>query len=245
VWWASHEYCPSYRRSTHRHRGRGPLVFGFSDCWHCVVGNRLPRWAWRLFHSQEVTLPLLSQEQHFDQLFRTDNDPWCYTSMWAERRRQDLLLAMLDLPTYGRIFEPGCANGVFTSKLAARGLDVIALDGSGEAVRVARKRLTGIANVSVSNYCVPEEWPVGQFDLVVLSDFLYVLSAEDVVKVAHKSMESTSDGGMVLSCLWHDVAHDFLTPGGAAVHEVLHDVLGPVNGPAYLDSGQVIAGWRF
>jgi Methyltransferase domain len=188
---------------------------------------------------------LLSQEQHFDQLFWADDDPQGYASMWSERRRHDLMLAMLDLPTYGRIFEPACANGVFTSILATRGIDVTAWDGSGEAVRVARHRLRGIVNVRVAQYSVPEKWPDGQFDLIVLSDFLYYLSAEDIVKVANKSIESTSDGGVVLSCHWLDVAHDFLTPGGSAVHEILHDVLGPVNGPAYLDSEQVIAGWRF
>ncbi len=187
---------------------------------------------------------LIGQEQHFDLLFQTNDDPWGYASVWSEQRRHSLLLAMLDMPVYERVFEPGCANAVFTSLLASRAVEVLAWDGSGEAVRASRSRLRGIANVEVSHRSVPEDWPDGQFDLIVLSDFLYYLSEGDIVEVAEKALDSVSEGGFVLSCHWVQIAHDFLTPGGAAVHEVLQEVLGPVNGPAYLDSDQLITGWR-
>jgi SAM-dependent methyltransferase len=189
-------------------------------------------------------LMLVSQEQHFDQLFRSNQDPWGYESVWSEKRRHSLILAMLDLPVYSRAFEPGCANGVFTWLLAARADEVVSWDGSSEAVRLAREKSKDLANVSIQHRCVPDDWPSGKFDLVVLSDFLYYLSEEDIVIVANKAVESMSGGGFLVACNWIEVAHDFLTPGGAAVHEILQEVLGSVNGPAYLDSEQIITGWR-
>jgi SAM-dependent methyltransferase len=187
---------------------------------------------------------LETQQQHFDQLFRLNDDPWGYESVWSETRRHSLILSMLDSPTYQRAFEPGCANGVFTAQLATRAEAVLAWDGSNEAVRLATKKTKRFANVSVVHRCVPDDWPRGNFDLIVLSDFLYYLSELDIRKVAAMAMKSLSGGGFLIACNWIEIAHDFLTPGGAAVHEVLQEVLGPVNGPAYLDSEQIITGWR-
>jgi SAM-dependent methyltransferase len=187
---------------------------------------------------------LISQEQHFDQLFRSNQDPWGYESVWSEKRRHSLMLAMLDRPQYKRAYEPGCANGVFSALLGARAEVVESCDGSGEAVRAAREKTKSVSNVSVLHRCVPEEWPDGAFDLIVLSDFLYYLSEQDIIQVARQVTESLEDGGFLLTCHWLEIAHDFLTPGGGAVQEILEGVLGPVNGPAYLDSEQIIAGWR-
>lgn len=181
--------------------------------------------------------------EHFEQLFASDPDPWSYRSDFEEMRRHRLVMATLDSPSYDRTFEPACANGTLTALLAQRSNELIAWDGSANAVLHARKALRDLPNVHIASRTVPASWPDGAFDLIVLSDFLYYLPAEEIREVAQAARSSLAPAGMILSCHWRGVAHDFLTPGGDAVHGVLVDTLGEANGPHYFDRRQIIAGW--
>ena len=183
--------------------------------------------------------------EHFERLFASDPDPWHYRSDFQEQRRHHLLVSMLESPTYHRTFEPACASGTLTGLLAERSFEVIAWDGSANAVRHAQDALTGRANVQISQGEVPANWPDGTFDLIVLSDFLYYLPENSIRTVAQKSRKSLAPGGTVMACHWRGIAHDFLTPGGEAVHRILVDELGGPNGPCFCDRRQEIAGWLF
>ncbi len=152
-------------------------------------------------------------------------------------------MAMLDRRTYRRAFEPGCANGTFTAELAARCRNVVSLDGSVNAVSLAKQATNQFGNVDLRNGAVPDYWPSGKFDLVVLSDFLYYLGGSDIATVAEKSLASVTKPGTILAGHWKGSAHDFLTPGGLAVHAILHEVLGPPSGGTYEDSDQIISVW--
>lgn len=181
---------------------------------------------------------------HFEALFSADPDPWSYRTKFAELRRHDLLIAMLELPMYRRTFEPACASGMLTALLARRSEEVIAWDGSANAVAHARNSMNDLPNVQVARNSVPSSWPDGTFDLIVLSDFLYYLPVEEIQAVAESSRLSLEDGGLIIACHWRGIAHDFLTPGGDAVHRVLTDTLGRATGPRYSDARQRITGWQ-
>lgn len=181
-------------------------------------------------------------KQHFDGLFALDEDPWNYRSDWLERRRLDLLVAMLPQEHHGSIFEPACANGSLTRRLASRGDRVVAWDGSSRAIAHARRFLTLQPHVELAEKSVPEHWPEATFDLVVLSDFLYYLPTEHIVDVAVLAARTVNSGGSIIGCHWRGSAHDFLVDGGDAVHTVLADVLGaPV--VSYVDEQHVIDVW--
>lgn len=187
---------------------------------------------------------MTTREQHFDDLFETNADPWGYADLWDEQRRHALMLTMLDSPRYRRTFEPGCASGVFTAGLAERSDELVAWDWSQNAVELARRRVVAHPNVEVVHGSVPDAWPDSQFDLIVLSDFLYYLTSEAIEHVASRVSQSLDSGGLLMTCHWRGVAHDFSTAGGDEVHRLLRSLFGKPTAFAYRDSRQLIEGWK-
>lgn len=147
---------------------------------------------------------------HFDQLFRDDADPWRTRTRWYERRKRALTLAMLPHERYTRAFEPGCGAGETTAALARRCDSVVASDASAAAVHQARERLAGMHNVSVDRARMPKDWPSGRFDLVVVSELGYYLSAGDLERLAHACCASLDGGGALVACHWRRVEPDML-----------------------------------
>jgi SAM-dependent methyltransferase len=181
-------------------------------------------------------------QMHFDTLFSANEDPWNYRSSWPERRRLELLLAMMPNESYDSIFEPACANGTLTKLLAPRARQVIAWDGSSEALRHAKRHVSTYSNVELAPKSVPDEWPDATFDAIVLSDFLYYLPEERIADVAMLAGQSVSPSGTVVACHWRGSAHDFRVQGGDAVHDILRIVLG-VPSISYADDRQLIDMW--
>jgi hypothetical protein len=186
-----------------------------------------------------VVTPL---HDHFNALFSSDPDPWQYRSSWPEKRRLDLLVAILPHERYGSVFEPACASGSLTARLCSRAEVVVAWDASSEAIGHARRLLEADRNVTLECKRVPDDWPEIPMDLVVLSDFLYYLQKDDVATVALLAAQTVSPTGTIVGCHWRGSAHDFSQAGGDAVHSLLAQVLGP---PAisYLDERHVIDVW--
>ena len=117
--------------------------------------------------------------RHFEALYAGSDDPWHFDGSWYEARKRHLLLAALPHERYGRAFEPGCATGLLTAELAPRCGELLATDGAERALEVAGRRLEGHAHVALRRMWVPDEWPEGAFDLVVLSEFVYYLAPAD------------------------------------------------------------------
>jgi SAM-dependent methyltransferase len=138
----------------------------------------------------------------FDDMFAKSPDPWEFESRWYEKRKRDITLACLPKQRYASAYEPGCANGVLTQALAERCDLLIASDGSPKAVDLARQRLIDHTHVEVRDAWVPQEWPVGSFDLIVISELGYFLSDEDLTGLAVKVRDSLLPGGTVVSCHW-------------------------------------------
>ncbi len=105
---------------------------------------------------------------YFDRMYAGDPDPWGFTSRWYERRKYALTLAALPCPTWDRALEVGCSVGVFTAELAARCTSLVALDPSAAALSAARARVP--ESVRLVQGAVPDGWPDGTYDLVVLSE---------------------------------------------------------------------------
>ncbi|MEJ7582639.1 MAG: class I SAM-dependent methyltransferase [Acidimicrobiales bacterium] len=120
-----------------------------------------------------------TEDAYFERMWTVD-DPWDQEHRFSELRKYRLTVASLPLPHYQNAFEPGCATGLLTVLLAPRCGQVIAMDRHPHAVDVARSRLADTANACVRHGRLPEDWPRGTFDLIVLSEVLYYLSEEGV-----------------------------------------------------------------
>jgi SAM-dependent methyltransferase len=155
---------------------------------------------------------------HFEDLHRASDDPWSVDTRWYEQRKRGLSLALLRQPTYGRAFEPGCSVGAFTELLAGRCAELLSWDASTAAVGTCRRRMAGADHVTVQSATMPSAWPDGRFDLIVLGEVGYYLSAADLDEVLDHIGRSLAPGGDLLAVHWRQVADDFRLDGGDDVH---------------------------
>jgi SAM-dependent methyltransferase len=145
---------------------------------------------------------------HFDALFNTSDDPWLFRTRWYEARKRALTLACLPQQRFAHGFEPGCANGELSAHLALRCDQLLVCDGSLRAVSLAQQRTASLANVQVHQAWMPDDWPDGAFDLIVISELGYFLTPHALKAMAVKAKASLRPGGTVLACHWRHRSDD-------------------------------------
>ena len=159
-------------------------------------------------------------ESYFAEMYRQSNDPWHLAERWYECRKYALTLAALPARRYKRVFEPGCSAGVLSALLAERCDELVSWDRRPEAVAAAEARLRGFATADASMGVVPEQWPVGTFDLIVLSEILYYFDAGRRSRVIERALGSLMTHGHLVAVHWrHHV------PEHAAEAEEVHGEL--------------------
>jgi SAM-dependent methyltransferase len=162
---------------------------------------------------------------YFDALFEASDDPWKYKDRWYEQRKRALTLACLPQRRYASGYEPGCANGELSAALAERCDRLLISDGTTAAVDIAKRRVSALPNVRVTEAWMPHQWPRESFDLIVISEFGYYLDAPSLRTLAIQARESLEPGGTVLACHWRWLI-DGCEMDGDAVHHVLAENLG-------------------
>jgi protein-L-isoaspartate O-methyltransferase len=162
---------------------------------------------------------------YFESLYAANPDPWSFETRWYERRKHALTVASLPRPRYQRAFEPACSNGSLSSLLAARCGSLLAVDAIGAAVQRAQRRLADQAQVRVEQRQLPEQWPDGPFDLIVVSEFLYYLSGEYLLSVIERILATLEPSGTLIAVHWrHPVPEHPLS--GDTVHASLRSAPG-------------------
>jgi len=170
------------------------------------------------------------QPQYFAERWAGDDDPWRIAERWYERRKRDLLMAALPRERFPRALEVGCAAGHLTWRLALRCDALLAVDVDPRAVELTRAQVERPAGrhlgqqpagtVVVEQRWLPQDWPAGDLDLVVLSEVGYYLGADDLAELVGLVVESLDDDGVVLACHWRHEAPGY--PGDAAgVHAAI------------------------
>ncbi len=157
-------------------------------------------------------------QRDLDRLHEQDDDPWGVDSRWYEERKRALLLAALPRRRFRRGLEVGGSTGALAAALAERCDRLLVVDGSEHAVALARERLGPLDHVSVSHGSVPEHWPDGDLDLVVVSELGYFLSSDGLDGLVARVRASLTEDGVVVLCHWrHDV--DGWPLDGSDVHD--------------------------
>ncbi|REC94784.1 SAM-dependent methyltransferase [Kushneria indalinina] len=181
--------------------------------------------------------------QAFEQLHARYVDPWRYHTRWYEKRKRDLTMAMLARERYRRAFEPGCSIGVLSAALAKRCDALWIQDVSDSAVARACETLGGLDHVSITGGAVPEQWPEGRFDLIVISEMGYYLSREALTTLCARIDASLSDDGELLACHWrHPIDGSDLNAD--SVHDTLGERLGYAHHGHYQDRDTRIDLWQ-
>ncbi len=153
---------------------------------------------------------------YFDDMYE-EPDPWGYETSWYEQRKYALTLASLPRPHYRRAFEPGCSIGVLTDLLAPRVEVLVAADFHGGVLKAARRRTASHPRVEVRRLEVPEQWPHGRFDLIVLSEMAYYLDEGAHRTLMDRVAESIDPEGDIVLVHWRGPTN--YPQSGDAVHE--------------------------
>ena len=160
----------------------------------------------------------------FDALHRSAEDPWRYQDSWYEQRKRSLTLAALPEQKYDAGLEAGCSIGTLSAELAERCGRFLAVDASGTAVARAAERLARYPGAEARQLTLPEQWPAGSFDLVVVSEVGYYLAAAELEELFTRIAASLAPGGTLLLCHWrHPVSGWELD--GDAVHAMARSQL--------------------
>ena len=137
----------------------------------------------------------------FDALYDGNPDPWRMETSAYEAAKYDATLGALPRARYRSGLEVGCSIGVLTARLAARCDRLVALDVSARAIERAAAR-PGCEAVAFRRAEVPNEWPDGAYDLIVLSEVLYFLEPDEVREIARLTARDLAPGGTVVAVNW-------------------------------------------
>ncbi|NIZ11266.1 class I SAM-dependent methyltransferase [Pseudooceanicola sp. HF7] len=132
----------------------------------------------------------------FDRLYREAGDPWNYETSAYEAEKYARCLALLPPRRFPRALEVGCSIGVMSETLARHCDSLLGLDFAPTAIDRAKTR--GIPNARFEVAAVPQDWPEGQWDLIVLSEVLYYLSATGLEDVLRLIVDSLAPDGVCL-----------------------------------------------
>jgi cyclopropane fatty-acyl-phospholipid synthase-like methyltransferase len=153
---------------------------------------------------------------YFDALYASHSDPWNFAASPYEQGKYALTLMAMPKPRYQSALEIGCSIGVLTRLLALRCDAVLAIDVVRPPLAEARRRCLDLPSVRFEQMFVPQEWPDGVFDLIVLSEVVYYLSREDVGRLSARVTGSLAPGGAVILVHWTG-ATDYPLSGDEAV----------------------------
>ena len=159
-------------------------------------------------------------EDHFVNLYLAKDDPWDVATKWHDQRKYAVTMASLPRERYRRCYEPGCSIGLLTRMLAERCDEVLAVDCVEAAVQQATEVVRDLANVRVETAMLPAGLPEGTFDLVVIGDLLYYLSAGDLTALLDGLVERLKPDGDLVSVHFRD-RQDGGNYDGFNVHEAL------------------------
>jgi hypothetical protein len=164
---------------------------------------------------------------YFEGMYRDNVDPWGFESSTYEKRKYAVTAASLPRARYRSAYEPGCSVGVLTELLANQCDRLLCSDIIPAALQRAEARLRKRPHVWFEERSIPDQWPEGPFDLVVLSEIAYYFDEADLGEVLQCVMGSTQSGAHVVGVHWRGQT-DYPLSGDRA-HELISEVPGLVN----------------
>lgn len=156
--------------------------------------------------------------EYFEDVYRRKADPWDFATSPYEAAKYRTTLAALPRPNYARAFEAGCSIGVLTSQLAARCERLLSVDVNEAALEQARERCRNLAGVRFELAQLPADFPVGPFDLIVVSEVGYYLSRTDLTTLRERCLNQLAPDGQLLLVHWTPPVPDYPLTGDQ-VHE--------------------------
>ncbi|MFI5936991.1 SAM-dependent methyltransferase [Actinoplanes sp. NPDC051494] len=157
---------------------------------------------------------------YFERMYADSADPWNFESRWYDARKHALTVAALPRRRYASAFEPGCSTGMLTARLAERCDHLLAVDAVEAAVATATERTARLPGVEVRRASMPQDWPDGTFDLVVLSELGYYFDDADLGVLLGRLPRALTPDGDLIAVHWRWPVGEHARSGDR-VHEAL------------------------
>ncbi|PPQ28897.1 SAM-dependent methyltransferase [Rhodopila globiformis] len=164
---------------------------------------------------------------HFQRLYDASPDPWGFAGNAYEQAKYRQTLEALDGRRFASGLEIGCSIGVLTRMLAPRCEALLGIDLVEQPLAAARARCADQPWVRFRRMRVPGAWPVGRFDLIVLSEVLYFLAPADIDRTAGLVCGSLVPGVCVILVNWLGQSDDPCT-GDEAADRFIAATAGPL-----------------
>jgi len=168
-------------------------------------------------NKKEITLPM----DYFESLYQKEIDPWNFEQSEYERKKYETTIDYLPRRTYQNALEIGCSIGVLSEMLAGRCDTLLSIDISSTALTAAKKRLKDNPSVTFEQRGIPENFPAGNYDLIVMSEVGYYLSTADLMKAKARILETMQAGANLILVHWTHYVTDYPLTGDQ-VHEIFH-----------------------
>ncbi|RSM51921.1 methyltransferase [Actinoplanes sp. ATCC 53533] len=137
-------------------------------------------------------------------MYLAKTDPWDLATKWHDQRKYAVTMASLPRARYRSAYEPGCSVGLLTRMLAERCDEILAVDCVVEAVETAREEVREFPHVRVEPAMLPADLPDATFDLIVIGDLLYYLSADDLEAALDGLVRRLEPDGDIVSVHFRD-----------------------------------------
>jgi predicted TPR repeat methyltransferase len=162
------------------------------------------------------------QAEYFDRLYAASRDPWDFETSTYEIEKYHATVGALGSKRFQRAFEIGCSIGVLTSLLADCCASLLSIDVSPAALQTASARCEKNGNVKFAQMSVPNDFPTGNFDLIVVSEVGYYWSKADLLLSINK-IARAARGGTVELVHYLPKVHDYPLSGDEVHDAFLND----------------------
>ena len=160
-----------------------------------------------------IAQPNTLKPDYFDEVYAANADPWGFETSDYERGKYADTLDSLPRSVYRNAFEIGCSLGVLTAQLAPRCGSLLAVDGSETPLVRARELCRDLPNVRIAQMQVPDQFPDGRFDLILVSEVGYYWSPADFAAAQAAILEHLEPGGQLMLVHWTPPVHDYPLTG--------------------------------
>ncbi len=138
----------------------------------------------------------------FNARFRDDPDPWGTFSKRDEANKRSAILKTLGAGRAGRLLELASGNGSNSAALCTKCLRLLACEGTASGVMLTRQALIHSAcnrdRVRALQLVLPNRFPGGMYDGVVIAELLYYLNGRDMAALARETGARVRRGGRLV-----------------------------------------------
>lgn len=152
-------------------------------------------------------------KDYFETLYTAAHDPWSFETSEYELAKYVATVNAIPEGEYRSALELGCSIGVLTKMLAEKCRSLTAMDISEVALSKAKARLATSNWVKFLLGGIPDDFPPGQHDLIVISEVGYYLSNADLLRLRAQVLQGLSSNGVLILVHWTHFVEDYPLSG--------------------------------